>query len=125
MTTWFSEQTDPALFRCPCGRPDCGAPAPTPTLLARLNLAREFLGAPIIVTSGVRCAVHNAAVGGVQDSEHTEGDGADLACAGSAARYALVEALRKAGFRRLGLYPRHVHVGVSVTLPQDVLWVGR
>ena len=41
--------------------------------------ALRALGAePILVDDGYRCPEHNAAVGGVNDSQHTEGKAADI-----------------------------------------------
>lgn len=124
MTRFFSPEGDPSLFTC-SGHPDgsCGAAQPTPRLLAMLEAARAAYGRPIVVTSGVRCAAHNAAVGGVEDSEHVSGEAADLACRTSVERWRLVESLRLAGFRRIVLYRAHVHVDVSATKVQDVLGV--
>ena len=45
-----------------------------------LDPAREKLGAPIIVNSGYRCPKHNAAVGGVKNSQHMRGEAADICC---------------------------------------------
>ena len=49
-----------------------------------INIAqkiRDKLGMPIHINSGYRCEKHNAAVGGVKDSFHTQGTAADLSCA--------------------------------------------
>lgn len=43
-----------------------------------LDPLRRILQAPIIITSGFRCAKLNKAVGGVANSWHTEGNAADL-----------------------------------------------
>ena len=43
-----------------------------------LEPVRERLGRPIIVNSGYRCPIHNAAVGGVANSQHLRGEAADL-----------------------------------------------
>jgi hypothetical protein len=60
----------------------------TPDALVRYNLTalienvldplREAWGAPIIVTSGYRCARLNKAVGGASSSQHTKGEAADI-----------------------------------------------
>ena len=49
-------------------------------LLEKLDLLRDRIGAPIIVTSGYRCPEHNAAVGGVSNSQHVQGNAADIVC---------------------------------------------
>ena len=43
-----------------------------------LDPLRRILQAPIIITSGYRCAKLNKAVGGVANSWHTKGNAADL-----------------------------------------------
>ena len=43
-----------------------------------LDPLRRILQAPIIITSGYRCAALNKAVGGVANSWHTKGNAADL-----------------------------------------------
>lgn len=60
----------------------------TPTAAAKANLTalvsnvldplREQFGAPIIVTSGYRCAKLNKAVGGAARSQHLTGQAADI-----------------------------------------------
>lgn len=76
---WFKEKE----FACKC----CGQLPP----LARENVkalvdvildpVREQLGKPIVVNSGYRCEKHNKAVGGVRNSQHLQGQAADVACA--------------------------------------------
>lgn len=53
-----------------------------PVLLEKLDQLRELAGRPIIVTSGYRCPAHNAEVGGVPDSQHVQGNAADIYCDG-------------------------------------------
>jgi len=43
-----------------------------------LEPARQRLGKPIMVNSGFRCQVHNAAVGGASSSQHMRGEAADV-----------------------------------------------
>ena len=43
-----------------------------------LDPLRELWGAPIIVTSGYRCAALNKAVGGAASSQHVRGEAADI-----------------------------------------------
>lgn len=46
-----------------------------------LDVIREKVGKPIIISSGFRCPVLNKAVGGVSNSQHQKGLAADLICA--------------------------------------------
>ena len=119
----FRPETDPLLYKCPCGRAECDAPPPSSTLLYTLDVMRDDLGEAITVTSGPRCAVHNAAEGGVKDSEHLTGQGADLQCLTSAQRWKMLESAKRAGFRRIGIGRTFLHVGVETTgHATEVVW---
>jgi hypothetical protein len=96
-----------------------------PSFLERLDWARERAGFPFIITSGKRTIDENLGVGGVQDSSHVKGVGVDLACTNSVQRFAMVEALLYVGFKRIGIYDKHVHVDQDITLPQKVMWWGK
>ena len=47
-------------------------------LVEHLQALREHLGKPCIIHSGYRCPKHNAAVGGVDESAHSRGEGVDV-----------------------------------------------
>lgn len=124
MSTYFSAQTDPHLFRCPCNRPECDAPLPMPELLDVLDLLRGAVNRPLIITSGVRCEQRNTSIGGELDSEHLTGRAADIWAPSSNEMYTLVEAGYSVGLARLGVYrDKHLHIDVSLTKPQRVLWI--
>ena len=78
---WFRKDE----FRCTCGR--CGGfPAePTEKLVRMVDKVREHFGAPATISSGVRCAAHNAEVGGVANSRHLKGWAVDMAIQGVSA----------------------------------------
>lgn len=59
-----------------CGK---GADILQPALLAALERVRVAYGKPMLVTSGYRCAYHNAEIGGARFSAHKEGKAADVA----------------------------------------------
>lgn len=59
-----------------CGK---GADILQPALLAALERVRIRFGQPMRVTSGYRCALHNAEIGGAKFSAHKEGKAADIA----------------------------------------------
>lgn len=104
-------------YRCRCARPDCDAPRELDPLLAeRLDMLRDSLGRPIVLTSGIRCAVHNAAVGGAPSSRHVLGQAVDIACRSDAERYellahVLIRPVRLFPF--IELAPRHVHLDID------------
>ena len=62
-------------FQCPC----CHTVMLHPKLAASLQKLREAWGKPLTVTSGYRCARHNAEVGSVPNSRHMRGLAADVA----------------------------------------------
>jgi hypothetical protein len=75
LTAHFKRQE----FACCCeGRYCTGYPAEmNGELLARLEAVRVVLGAPLIVTSGVRCPIRNREVGGIANSRHLVGYAVD------------------------------------------------
>lgn len=113
----------PSELLCKCGRASCDAPKVVTTdLLSKLNQLREKFGGPIIVNDALRCARHNAEVGGVNDSEHMTGQAADLRVDNSTDRLKLVKAAVEI-FNRVGVGKTFLHVGVSPSLGQDVMWL--
>ncbi|HFU2857342.1 TPA: D-Ala-D-Ala carboxypeptidase family metallohydrolase [Enterobacter cloacae] len=68
-----------AEFACKCG---CGFMAVSAQLLTRLEMVRAHFGKPITITSGCRCAGHNAKQGGKPGSMHLKGLAADFRVAG-------------------------------------------
>lgn len=73
-----------------------------------LDPAREQLGRPIIVSSGFRCPLHNTTVGGVKQSQHIQGEAADVHCADNAALARII--VEQGRFDQLILYPTFLHV---------------
>ena len=124
MSEFFTPESDPHLFKCPCNRPECDAPKPTEALLDALDRIRDYVDRPVIVTSGVRCEERNTSVGGEADSEHLTGRAADIYTPTSAEMYAIVEACYVIRVARIGVYrDKHVHIDVSASKPQHVMWV--
>lgn len=72
-----------AEFRCPCGK--CGGfPVEPEEKLVRLaDQLREHFGAPVIVSSGVRCQAHNDELdGSAKNSYHLRGKAMDFCVRG-------------------------------------------
>ena len=67
-------------FRCKCGGKYCdGYPARVdPALLDLADRVREHFAAAAMVSSGLRCPVHNKNVGGVSASRHMSGKAMDF-----------------------------------------------
>lgn len=96
----------------------------SPRLALMLDQMRDKAEIPIFITCGFRSPEHNAAVGGVEDSEHTKGLAADLKCNDSVTRYKLIWAALAVGFKRIEIANRHIHVGIDETKPLNVMWLG-
>jgi uncharacterized protein YcbK (DUF882 family) len=97
----------------------------SPKLRELLDDMRHIYGAPITVTSSYRSSGST----GKRDSAHELGpsghwDAVDIRSDTSRNRYLLVSAAYLAGFRRIGVYDRHIHVDVAEDLDQDVMWIG-
>lgn len=60
----------------------------------------------------------------VQDSEHFDGLGVDLAATDGTTRYNIVITALKYGVNRIGVYNLHCHLGFSKILPNPVMWGG-
>lgn len=98
---WF-RHTD---FACRCG---CGRNETDPVLIDMLDAARSFAGVPFIINSGYRCPQHNQASGSQADN-HPSGEAADIHCTSGPDRIKIIEALIRAGFRRIGFHKMFIH----------------
>ena len=90
----------------------CGVAKVDPELIRRLQIARDRIGRPIVVTSGYRCPTHNRAVGGAANSQHLYGTAADVMATRITIQelYDVLESLFPDG--GVGIYQGHVHVDV-------------
>tara|TARA_R110000822_G_scaffold106754_7_gene235133 strand:+ start:619 stop:990 length:372 start_codon:yes stop_codon:yes gene_type:complete len=96
--------------------------------LELLDKARSEAGIPFKITSGFRTPEYNyqlksrgypASI----NSEHLKGLAADIAVTSPANRLIIIEALLYVGFRRLGIGKNYIHVDLSTTKRQDIVWV--
>lgn len=116
----LSEHFDRKEFSCNCG---CGADGVAYALVIQLERLRNLIRRPIVITSGVRCAAHNATVGGKPDSAHLTGEAADIACIDSHTRWQMKHWISAYSlFNRVGNGKTFLHLDVSKTLPQEVEW---
>ena len=73
-------------FACKCGKYCDGFPVePDALLLEQADAVRKHFGAPVYVSSGVRCGKHNANVGGASGSRHKTGKAMDFCVVGKSA----------------------------------------
>ena len=101
-------------FACKCGRFCDGFPVePDPALVRIADGVRQHFGAEAIVTSGVRCAAHNANVGGVSNSRHLKGKAMDFRIAGRTALEVLDYVNQLADIRyAYAIDAQHVHMDI-------------
>lgn len=69
------------------------------SLAVALEWLRGKLAAPIVVTSGLRVAAVNKAVGGVPDSDHQLGHAADIKAPGFGSVQQLAKAIERSGLK--------------------------
>jgi hypothetical protein len=115
----LSTNFDRAEFACKCG---CGLDAISKDLVDNLQHARTILGIPFAIDSGIRCAKHNAAVGGKSNSAHLRGLAADIACTNDHIRYLMLwDFIRR--FRRIEIGDTWLHIDIDTSLPQEVVFL--
>lgn len=73
-------------FACRCG---CGSSEMEEKLIKAADKVRGHFGNPMTVSSGRRCATHNARVGGVSNSRHLSGKAMDFCVRGMSASMVL------------------------------------
>lgn len=107
-------------FICFC----CGAEGIKDDLVFHLQQAHDLLPVhrAMIITSGYRCEKHNKEVGGIEGSAHIKGLAADIKYEDARHKFMLVNALMKAGFKRIGIYDSFIHVDLDETKTQKVMW---
>ena len=73
-----------------------------------LQPLRDAWGGPLFINSGYRCQELNKAVGGVETSQHTKGQAADVGCSDPFALAKLAIKMRLT-FDQMIVYPSFVH----------------
>lgn len=81
----------------------CSTTLINPQLIEFLNQIREHFNAPITISSGYRCPIHNSRVGGATGSRHTKGDAADIIVKGHTPRE-VAQYAESIGIKGIGLY---------------------
>lgn len=122
----IAENFAPSEFECNCG---CGREEVDLGFLHRLQRARTIASIPFIILSGVRCPVHNANVGGSDDSSHVpsynedeRGHAADIVYNSSSECFIILNSLLDVGFTRLGINDGAIHADDDTTKPEEVIW---
>ncbi len=80
----------------------------------RLHELAVELAFPIEITSGYRD----------DDSSHNTRDAADIRVYNGWQRYTLVRLALQHGFKRIGVYDKHIHLDIRTDRPRPVIWQG-
>jgi zinc D-Ala-D-Ala carboxypeptidase len=93
--------------------------------LTKLESAREIAGIPFKITSGYRTKEHNEDVlkrgcKASKNSSHLIGVAADIAVSSGSERYIVLNALIKAGFKRIGVAKTFIHCDTDSSKPDSV-----
>ena len=111
-------------YQCRCGSDNCPALSimMNPEIIFRLTAIEVVFNAPIIITSAIRCELHNAAVGGHENSLHLSGDAVDVKRNGI---YKKPEIFARQGFKVL-VYPTFFHLQLKpFASGRDVVYISR
>ena len=92
-----------------------------------LMVARIIANIAFTINDGCRTKEENdelVALGmAAEDSSHLDGYAADIRCTGSRQRAIMLDALKKAGFTRVGISRSFIHVDCDPTKDGHVEWV--
>lgn len=91
-------------------RPSCTLSDMNDSFMNRLDEARHIAGVPFVVTSAYRSKQYEIAKGRTGTSSHCLGLAIDIACSSNFNRLAILDALLKVGFRRIGIGKTFIHV---------------
>lgn len=110
---------DSEFARC---SPSCSINDMQQSTLDKLDKARELAGIPFVLTSAHRSSAHDKAKGRSGTGSHTLGHAVDIKCNTSSNRFLIVDALLKAGFKRIGIANNFIHADDSIQHAQAVIW---
>jgi len=109
---------------CPC----CGLMNIHPMSIKKLDLLRDSIGHSLFINSACRCVIHNADVGGEEDSSHIcnvekYSHAFDIRINSDADRFQILRKALSIGFHRIGIYENFLHVDDDL-MKRPSIWVG-
>lgn len=84
--------------------------------ILRLDRARQIAGIPFVVNSSYRSPAYEVSKGRSGSSAHCLGRAFDIKCLSSRERYLIITGAIAAGFSRIGIYSKFVHLDDSPTM---------
>ena len=90
--------------------------------MKRIDKAREAAGVPFFINSAYRTVEHEISRGRCGASSHTRGVALDIRAADSRTRFLILKALIDAGFTRIGIHSRFIHVDADSSKDSQVVW---
>ena len=108
----------PEEFQCR----HCGEVIIDSQLIDTLEKLREYLGKPVVITSGYRCVKWNREIGGVKGSAHIRGYAVDIKVLNSRTRYKIITFLLSQGISRIGIAGNFIHFDIDPDKPKNVIW---
>lgn len=117
----FNPKYDKKL-RCTCGHKDCDQRGVDQKTLDQLQLVRDDLGKPMVVTSGGRCPNHPNEVNKAKAGDHQKCKTVDIACDNEELETKLKVLAGRHGATRVagGAYCGFVHLAWTETDRTDV-----
>ena len=110
-------------FACKC----CGKGGIKNSLREKLEAARVIADMPFIINSGYRCTKNqnDLIARGLSEttSSHPLGLAVDIKADNSQPRWFIIDALIKAGFRRIGIAQTFIHADIDDDKKQDLMWM--
>jgi len=121
----FNLESDPKLA-CTCGHKDCDQRAVRPWVLDKLQLIRDDLGKPMVITSGGRCPNHPNEINKLKPGDHQFCLAVDVRCRERSLETKLKVLAGRHGATRVagGAYCGFVHIAWTITDRKDVpTWI--
>lgn len=115
----FNIHTDKKLA-CDCGNHGCDKRALKIEHLRRLQLIRDDIGRPLIVTSGGRCGMHDRERNKATKGDHYNCDAVDIACDSELMKTKLLVLAGRHGATRVAHGAGFVHISWAKTNRTDV-----
>lgn len=93
--------------------PPCSGSDMSPELVSMLHSVRSLCGFPLVINSAYRTTDYELSKGRSGTSSHCKGLAVDIACKDEAQRLALLAALIRVGFVRIGISKTFIHCDID------------